>query len=257
MNLTELTNRYNNIKPFTTATQLCYIKELQTFMGNKQVNKINDIIIAKLIKHYQSKGNSNKTINDKLSLLRCLLKYAISIRELEYMPIIPHQKVIAKKPTVISRSALAMMLLWCRREGQRDLAKILLIGYYTGLRINNILSITDKNYENGQYNIYDKKVNSYFIMPVSNKIKYIATRHKNFDMTYRQCYYLFNLMKQALKLDEDITIHTLRHSFCSNLNKKQVPLPVIQKLANHKSISSTMRYTHTDEEQLTTAISML
>ena len=76
-------------------------------------------------------------------------------------------------------------------------------------------------------------------------------------MTYRQCYYLFNLMKQALKLDEDITIHTLRHSFCSNLNKKQVPLTVIQKLANHKSISSTMRYTHTDEEQLTTAISML
>ena len=148
------------------------------------------------------------------------------------------------------------ILLWCKHHN-KELGKIILIGLYTGFRINNILSLTDKNYIDNKLYVYDKKVNRNFIMPVSSKIKYIITNHKQFTMDYQQCYYIFNLMKKELNLDKDITIHTLRHTFCSDLVQKNVSLPVIQALANHKRLQTTMRYIHTDTNQLTNAINVL
>ena len=64
-------------------------------------------------------------------------------------------------------------------------------------------------------------------------------------------------MKKELKLDKAITIHTLRHTFCSELVQRGVTIPVIQALANHKKITTTMRYAHLNSEQLKAAIEVL
>ena len=64
-------------------------------------------------------------------------------------------------------------------------------------------------------------------------------------------------MKQQLNLDAAITIHTLRHTFCSDLVQKGIAVPVIQKLANHKKITTTMRYTHLNDRLLEDAINIL
>ena len=65
------------------------------------------------------------------------------------------------------------------------------------------------------------------------------------------------LMKKELQLDDTITIHTLRHTFGSELVQKNITLPVIQSLMNHKKITTTMRYLHTNTQQLQNAIDML
>ncbi len=39
-------------------------------------------------------------------------------------------------------------------------------------------------------------------------------------------------------------IHILRHTFCSRLAARGVPLPTIQALAEHAAIETTMRYVH-------------
>ncbi|MGB2645892.1 MAG: site-specific integrase [Candidatus Acidiferrum sp.] len=44
--------------------------------------------------------------------------------------------------------------------------------------------------------------------------------------------------------------HDLRHTFCSRLVAAGVPLVVVQKLAGHKSYSTTLRYSHLADEQL-------
>ncbi len=58
-----------------------------------------------------------------------------------------------------------------------------------------------------------------------------------------------NLRRKFLNLCEraglgHVRIHDLRHTFCSHLAMKGVPIPTIQALAGHATIQMTMRYSH-------------
>lgn len=233
-------------------------KELLELLNpSRDIKSIDYNVINKYIKCLRNKGNSNATINLKVAYLSKILTYAEKNNLIVRKPFIPRFKVMKKKTQYLTRNCVANMLLWCRKNCQKDLQKIILIGYYTGLRINNILSVSKSNIEGDNLAIYDKKTNSNFILPISKKIRYIIEGLDGFEINYNRVYYIFNLMKAELGLDKDISIHTLRHSFCSTLNEKGVPLPIIQRLANHKNIQTTMFYTHTNIEQCKTAINML
>ena len=51
--------------------------------------------------------------------------------------------------------------------------------------------------------------------------------------------------------------HTLRHTFCSRLAMKAVPVKVIQTLAGHANIETTERYLHSDRNLENEAMKLL
>jgi site-specific recombinase XerD len=51
--------------------------------------------------------------------------------------------------------------------------------------------------------------------------------------------------------------HTLRHTFCSHLAMRGVPVRTIQELAGHASITTTMRYMHLTPSAMDEAIRVL
>ncbi|WP_419780221.1 tyrosine-type recombinase/integrase [Maridesulfovibrio sp.] len=51
--------------------------------------------------------------------------------------------------------------------------------------------------------------------------------------------------------------HCFRHTFASRLVAKGVPLPVVKKMMGHATIQTTMRYTHTHDEQCRNAAQLL
>jgi site-specific recombinase XerD len=60
----------------------------------------------------------------------------------------------------------------------------------------------------------------------------------------------------AAKLD-DVTFHTLRHTFASWAMQKGAALRELQELLGHSSLSMTMRYAQLSPEHLRTAVSRL
>ena len=166
-------------------------------------------------------------------------------------------KVKITKEKYLSEEEKAMMLKWCVTHNQQELEKIILIGLNTGLRINNILSILPEHIDNNYIRVYENKTNKPYSVPMNKVMQDIMKDFKPFTIKYNQVYYIFNQMKKELNLDENITIHTLRHTFCSDLIQKGVVLPVIQALANHKKIQTTMRYLHLSNKQLEDAVSVL
>lgn len=221
------------------------------------IKKINYKTINKIIAYLQNKGNTNKTINAKMAYVSKLLTYALQNGLITSKPYIPYLKEDVKKEKYLTRPEVIQMLLWCRRHKQKDLQWIILIGLYTGLRINNILSLTADAYKNGILYIRDEKTNTDFILPVSSKIRYILKNFTGLQLKYAQVYYLFSLLKKDTGIDPNITIHTLRHTFCSNLIQKGIPITTIQKLANHKKLQTTMRYVHLNTQTLIDAINVL
>lgn len=62
---------------------------------------------------------------------------------------------------------------------------------------------------------------------------------------------LNDLFNQDLEKDDRknrVVIHSLRHTFASQLIENNVPIFVVQKLMNHSNIKTTMRYVNTDAE---------
>jgi site-specific recombinase XerD len=53
------------------------------------------------------------------------------------------------------------------------------------------------------------------------------------------------LRKAGLK---DVTLHTLRHTFASQLVMAGVPLRDVQELMGHQSFETTLRYAHLSED---------
>ena len=49
---------------------------------------------------------------------------------------------------------------------------------------------------------------------------------------------------------ENLTIHSMRHTYASNLRKKGVDLKVIKTLLGHSSLATTDRYLHVSPEDL-------
>lgn len=233
-------------------------KELINFIGaGTEIKNINRKIINKYIQYLKDKGNSNSTINSKLAYLSKLLSYAVQNEIIVHKPYIPLLKVKITKEKYLSTEEKTKMLEWCETHSQQELKLIIQIGLYTGLRINNILSILPEHIENNYIRVYENKTNKPYSVPMNKILQDVMKDFKPFTIKYNQVYYIFNQMKKELNLDENITIHTLRHTFCSDLIQKGVVLPVIQALANHKKIQTTMRYLHLSNKQLEDAVSVL
>lgn len=56
------------------------------------------------------------------------------------------------------------------------------------------------------------------------------------------------------KKGEKIVFHSLRHTFCSTLANQGVNVNEIAALAGHKSLQTTMRYTHPHNQRLASVV---
>jgi hypothetical protein len=68
---------------------------------------------------------------------------------------------------------------------------------------------------------------------------------------------VFERAKQRAGVQHGHGIHSLRHSFATHLMEAGVPLPVIQRLMGHSSLTTTAKYLHVTSQHLKTIRSPL
>jgi integrase/recombinase XerD len=66
-------------------------------------------------------------------------------------------------------------------------------------------------------------------------------------------WHLIKLYSHKAGLNENVTVHSLRHTFATTLLSKSLPLPFIQALMGHRSSQTTSRYLHIQNNQLSEA----
>lgn len=234
-------------------------KQLLDYFGaTKNIKKIDYKAILGFKSYLKQQGNSKATINGKLTYLRTLLKFAYKSGVLDKLPVFDFETITEHKTSYIETSTFLEVLRYCKKNNLSELRQVLLVAYFTGARINNVLSITQRNIDRGYVRFWENKTHKPYSVPISYKLKPILNENfKGFSLNYQQVYYLFNQIKCELNLDVELTLHSFRHSFCTRLVRKGVDLPIIQALANHKKITSTMIYAHLANEQLEKAIKVL
>jgi len=140
------------------------------------------------------------------------------------------------------------------------LAPIIITVLYTGMRINEVLTLTWKNVDlqNDVITIAasNTKTKKARVIPILPEVREVLMQiepgksdspvFSTRDSRPHPYTTIYDAFKRARKKAElaHVTIHDLRHTFASRLARKNVNMSILQELLGHSTIQMTMRYSH-------------
>jgi integrase/recombinase XerD len=171
------------------------------------------------------------------------------------------------------------LILICKHIDIDIVKEVVILGFYTGMRLNELVNLTWRNVNLstriitvGDESFTTKNRNQRYI-PISDEAltSILSQRERKKEIPIGNSFvfcksdgskftgdYISGRFKRACKkagLDPRIHFHSLRHSFASNLAQKGVSLYKIKELLGHASIATTEIYSHLNIESLKEAIS--
>lgn len=240
---------------------------------NKYLSKLNDRIFVDL-KTLELQEFFNKNIegwstqNLAKSILKLLFDYALKyeIVDKDYSKFIE----LAKREKVIKRAIFTENERETIFKSNNKICKAVSVLIYTGLRIDEFLSLKREDIENNFIFVKTSKTDAGIrTIPIHHKIKrfiddflndggvylfYITKKDKK--TVYETFRRLFHEVMQEMGMEH--TIHDTRHTFASMLNQVGANDVVISSLAGHEDKEFTKKvYTHTELEDLEKTIKLL
>jgi len=262
-----------------------YLKKAVTPSFNRLTAFLPDMILNQI---------TSKDVDQFISSVYSTAKYAAALyhRTLKaafnkaviwnYIQVNPFNKIKSPKlaksfPVYIAEAELILILNQTEDQLLKD---IFTTAYYTGMRLNELLSmkwnwidfsqelITIKN--SNDFNTKNKRER---VIPIHPKVKKIFQRYfqivfniKNSFVFYRKSgiklngEFISKQFKQAVRsaeLNDDIHFHSLRHSFASALVQRNVSLYAVKELLGHENIKTTQIYSHLQKENLSRLVNLL
>ena len=201
---------------------------------------------------------SDRTVNYYNSIIRFV--YEVTLDKLINKKQIPMRKSKKTVYKVLTKEELSTFFNVCDNFKFRT---IFMLVYGSGLRIGEVANLRVED-------IDSKKMRIFVREGKGNKERYTILPEKSLEMLrrywtkYRQPkkeerIFLsesgeaitvgvirthFRKYRKRAKLDEKVTVHTLRHCFCTNLIENGATLIQVKELMGHSNIRSTMEYAH-------------
>jgi site-specific recombinase XerD len=243
-----------NYSPRTKDNYLCHIKDFLKSLGNKQVIHCNSKDFQSYLDnyHFTSVSQQNQVIN----AIRFLYKFGL---DKKYDKVsFKRPKSEKKLPRVIDGDFIKEKL--SKIENLKHKA-ILSLAYSVGLRVSEITNLKIKDIDSKRMIIHIKnaKGKKDRIVPLSENILLLL---REYYKQHKPKEYLFNGQNSnqysiqscqklyKLYIDNNSSIHTLRHSSFTNLLETGTDIRIIQKIAGHNSSKTTEIYTHVSNEIL-------
>lgn len=235
------------------------VEDAIAFMGETiSLDAISRDLIDAWCHSCEAKGNSNSTVNRKISGLSKVLGIAVNYGGLSAMPKMPK---LRKEPVgrirQITPEEEDTMLGLFRQLGQDDVADAVSVLIDTGMRCGELWNVRadDVDLKGNVLLIYGvegkgTKNGTYRSVYMTNRVAEIMKRRSNkpkpFDHNNTWLRHPWDRVRSIMGLsdDKDFSPHVCRHTCASRLVRKGVPLPVVQKWLGHKNIQTTMKYSH-------------
>ncbi len=241
-----------------------YDRHIKPILGSKDIA---DITVNDIEKLQQSKAKeySPKHVNNILGELSTIYSYAIKHGILIASPMkqISKLKVDNKRERYLSKDEVKQLLDTVQESDQ--LYTFMLLALNTGARVGAICKLTadDLNFEHGHISMLDEKnaerytcylQDERLIKILHERIRTVGKRKPILDdgqssdgltdrIKHRSSKILNTLFNDKnTSTKNKVVVHTLRHTFASNLAINGVPILTIKKLMNHRDINQTLRY---------------
>jgi integrase len=266
----------NQNKPSTLdAKERINRLHLVPVLGKLPLNRIGKLEIQRVKKHLQEAAP--KTVACVLSQLATMLRTAEEWEVIVKAPKIELPRIPDPGVSFYDFEEMEQLLRGAERAGPMVRAAILL-GGDAGLRRGEILALQQSDVGGGAVNVRRSEWEGIVGTPKGGKARTVPLTAR-LQQAIREVKHLRGkrLLWQAngkpvgvetLKswmqtacrragLPESRNLHRLRHTFCSHLAMRGAPAKVIQELAGHADLKTTMKYMHLARGSREAAISLL
>jgi len=160
-------------------------------------------------------------------------------------------------PTVLSRSDIIYLIL-CGRPMRAKIA--LSLAYSAGMRVSEIASLEMKDIDRTRHVIYIRagKGRKDRIVPLADITgilidmylekhtvgRWLFEGQKAGHIKVRSLQHEIVMARQRARLPENVTMHSLRHSFATHLVERGENLITVKELMGHSSLDTLQKYVH-------------
>jgi len=257
--------------PHTILNYHLDLKEFKDFLGDTPLEKVDYLFLRRYLANLRERNLKTRSIARKLSSLRTFFKFLCREGYLKINPIkiIQGLKIEKTLPLFLSEEEAIKLLEspeTCDLQGLRDRA-ILETLYSTGVRISELvgLNLEDIDFIGGVIKVRGKgkkerltpigdralsSINKYLIYRekqlkrLDKSTKAIFINREGIRLTPGGVRDIFERYIRIASLKENISPHTLRHSFATHLLNRGADLRSVQELLGHANLSTTQIYTH-------------
>jgi integrase/recombinase XerD len=235
-----------------------------------------DTIISYVL-NLKEREYTSSTVARKVAAIKSFFHYLMAEKVITDDPTatLDSPKVKKRLPKAISRDDIEQLLAapakGASAKSQRDHALLELL-YASGMRVTELVSldVSDVNLASGSVRVLSKKAASRErIIPVGDRAlealrtylnkgrmqlvrdpeeRALFLNHRGQRLTRQGLWLIIKHYVDEVGISEDVTPHTLRHSFAAHKLSQGKSLHDIQKLLGHANISTTQVYQHLGQE---------
>lgn len=253
---------------------LRYLEQQDQYSTWAEVDK--DTIINYVL-NLKEREYTSSTVARKVAAIKSFFHYLMAAKVIVDDPTatLDSPKVKKRLPKAISREDIECLLAASAKgtsaKSQRDHALLEML-YASGMRVTELVSldVSDVNLASGSVRVRGKKASSKErVIPVGDRAldalqtylnkgrmqmvrdpedRALFLNHRGQRLTRQGLWLIIKHYVDEVGISEDVTPHTLRHSFAAHKLSQGKSLQDIQKLLGHANISTTQVYQHVGQE---------
>ena len=267
-------------KKSSANTEASYRRDLQKAAAYFAEQEITDVrqITATNIRSYllylEKRQFASSTVSRNVASLHAFFHYLFRVRKIEEDPSeqLHPPKVEKKAPVILSVDQLDRLMNQPREDttkGMRDRAMLELL-YATGIRVSELISlkVTDVNLPLAYISSpsHDRMIpfgdtarqslQCYLGVArpalIGDNCEYLFPNCQGHPMSRQGFWKLLKGYAEDAGIQEDITPHTLRHSFAAHLIENGADIHTVQQMLGHSDISTTQMYVQMHVQRMRT-----
>lgn len=277
----EFTNYLQKERRYPETTINSYARDIEQYYEFLKENKIEDKNISNdeirsYLKYMDELKYSKSTISRNLSALRHYYNYLMISYDYKNNPFkqIRNPKKDKKIPNFLQYDELENIINSIPLDNALDVRNRLIIEllYATGLRVSELtsLEVNQINYSGREIKVvgkgnkerivyfgeYCEEILKLYLRSYRNKLlngnrnDYLLLNKDGNPLSSRGVELIINKIIKELALKHNVSPHTLRHTFATDLLNNGADLKSVQELLGHSSLSTTQIYTHITNERL-------
>jgi site-specific recombinase XerD len=232
---------------------------LETLGWDTDIQEVRTPAFDYLVEVLHERGLSPKTINRHIYTVSAALRWALSRELIPGMPHVPRQPEGIGRINFLTEEDQDRLIQWLRDHDFPDVAFATEVLLITGFRISEYLGLKTSNVRGDwvYLNPGETKNDQGRAACIEGLADELRAQIEAGMPSYKKIWKTLSVASAALSIKPKVTPHVLRHTTATRLTTKGVSLATVGRMLGHKSLNTTLKYSHTEDQALIAAARLM